>query len=378
MTTSSTRLAIVGAGLAGLYAAHLLEQRGITDHVLIEARPTPGGRIQSFTPRSPHPIEATSTTDRFDLGPTWFWPTLQPELDELIGELGLERFEHFETGDMVLERSLNEPPLRTFGYGNAPPSMRLVGGMGSLVEALQRQLKAERVALGQTVHAMRLEGDQVAVVSRDAGGEVSTIRADHVLMAMPPRLAHANIDFSPPLPQPIAHAWQRTATWMAPHAKYVAVFDTPFWREAGLSGEARSACGPLGEIHDASMPGGSAALFGFFAVPATVRRGVAEEVLIGHCRAQLARLFGPQAASPKADGIKDWAQDKLTATSADQRLAGGHAPPPPASIAQGAWRGRLCGVGSEWSPQFPGYVAGAIEAARLGVDALLAERITHG
>jgi monoamine oxidase len=32
------------------------------------------------------------------------------------------------------------------------------------------------------------------------------------------------------------------------------------------------------------------------------------------------------------------------------------------------------GVGSEWSPQFPGYVAGAIEAARLGVQAILAEQ----
>ena len=30
------------------------------------------------------------------------------------------------------------------------------------------------------------------------------------------------------------------------------------------------------------------------------------------------------------------------------------------------------GFGSEWSPQFPGYVAGAIEAARMGVQAVVA------
>src|SRR3546814_5242306 len=65
--------------------------------------------------------------------------------------------------------------------------------------------------------------------------------------------------------------WRETATCMAPHAKYVAIYDAPFWREQGLSGEVRSARGPMGEIHDASMPGGSAALFGFLGVPARTR-----------------------------------------------------------------------------------------------------------
>ena len=374
MTISSTRIAIVGGGLAGLYAAYLLEQRGIVDYVLFEARPTLGGRIQSPSLHDERPAQATLTTDRFDVGPTWFWPAFQPELDQLVAALGLERFMQYETGDMMLERSPNEQPMRTFGYSNSPPSVRLVGGMAALVEALHRGLSAGRAVVGQTVHAMSVEAGHVDVVSRDARGTVSTVRAEQVLMAVPPRLAHENVSFSPPLPAPIARKWLHTATWMAPHAKYVAVYDTPFWREAGLSGEARSARGPLGEIHDASMPGGSAGLFGFFAVPAAVRRGVSEEVLMGHCRAQFVRLFGPQAASPKAEFIKDWALDGLTATATDQEAPEGHASPPPATIPEGDWRGRLVGVASEWSPQFPGYVAGAVEAARLGVQALLADR----
>ncbi|MGP8432441.1 flavin monoamine oxidase family protein [Paraburkholderia fungorum] len=374
MRVSSTRIVIVGGGLAGLYAAYLLEQRGITDYVLFEARPALGGRIQSLTPQGRGPAQARLTTDRFDVGPTWFWPAFQPELDQLVGALGLERFMQYETGDMMLERSPNEQPMRTFGYSNSSASVRLVGGMAALVEALHRGLNAERTVVGQTVHAVSVEDGYVDVVSHDATGAVSTVRSEQVLIAVPPRLAHEKISFSPPLPAPLARKWQHTATWMAPHAKYVAVYDTPFWREAGLSGEARSACGPLGEIHDASMPGGSAALFGFFAVPAAVRRGVSEEALIGHCRAQFARLFGPQAANPKAEFIKDWAFDDLTATATDQEAAGGHASPPPATVPEGDWRGRLVGVGSEWSPQFPGYVAGAIEAARLGVQAFLAHR----
>jgi len=40
-------IAIVGAGVSGLYAAWRLQQRGMTDWMLIEARDTLGGRILS-------------------------------------------------------------------------------------------------------------------------------------------------------------------------------------------------------------------------------------------------------------------------------------------------------------------------------------------
>ena len=43
----TARIAIVGAGLSGLYAACLLESQGITDYVLLEARDCAGGRIAS-------------------------------------------------------------------------------------------------------------------------------------------------------------------------------------------------------------------------------------------------------------------------------------------------------------------------------------------
>ncbi len=38
---------------------------------------------------------------------------------------------------------------------------------------------------------------------------------------------------------------------MAGHAKVVALYERPFWREQGLSGDAISHCGTLAEIHDA-------------------------------------------------------------------------------------------------------------------------------
>ena len=367
MVSRNARIAIVGAGLSGLYAAWLLERRGIPDYVLLEARDVLGGRIASFTPSGQ---AAADTIDRFDLGPTWFWPGYQRELNQLVNTLGLEQFEQFETGDMMVEHSHDAPPTRTRGYVSSPASVRLIGGMGALTGALGRALDPARILTGQTVMRMRSAEPHVELDSEDAAGRVTTWRVEHVLLALPPRLAEDHIEFTPPLPQALARQWRGTATWMAPHAKYVAIYDTPFWREQGLSGEARSARGPLGEIHDASMPGGSAALFGFLGVPARDRKDVPDGVLRMHCRAQFARLFGPQAATPRAEVIKDWAQDPCTATAADVDAAADHGEPPAATAESGPWHGRITGIASEWSLQFPGYVAGAIEAAGVGVQAL--------
>ncbi len=364
-------VAIVGAGLGGLYSAFLLEQAGIQDYVLLEARGTHGGRIVSAASPADASGASSGAIARFDLGPTWYWPAYQPQLDRLVQTLGLECFEQFESGDMVVERSPDEPPVRTRGYASSPPSMRLVGGMAALVDALRSRLKAQCFMPGEAVRRLRRTERGVALDSEAANGRVTTWHAGQVLLAMPPRLVADTLEVTPPLPEDLARQWRSTATWMAPHAKYVAVYDRPFWREQGLSGEARSTRGPLGEIHDASMPGGSAALFGFFGVPARVREGVGDEVLKMHCRAQFARLFGPEAATPRAEFIKDWSQDRWTATAADLDAAGHHGTAPAAAAASGPWAGVLAGVASEWSPQFPGYVAGAVEAAALAVRSML-------
>ncbi|GCL66110.1 flavin monoamine oxidase family protein [Pseudaquabacterium pictum] len=373
MTTSHARIAIVGGGLAGLVAAWRLVQQGVSDIVLFEARTTMGGRILSVDAAGSGVDMAALAVDRFDLGPSWFWPAAQPQLDRLIIELGLQRFGQFEDGDLLVERSTQLPPLRTQAHASEPTSMRLAGGTGALVAALQARLDPAIVRTGQTVRRLRRQANRVELTIDDGAGKTTVWQVDHVMLALPPRLAVTSLQFEPLLPAELMRRWRATPTWMAPHAKYVAVYDTPFWREQGLSGGARSSAGPMGEIHDVSMPGGHAALFGFLGVPARIRRQITDELLRAYCRAQLVRLFGMRAHTPVGEALKDWARDPLTATADDQDAAGHHAAAPSHSADEGAWRGWLVGIGSEWSQQFPGYLAGAVDAAERGLREALSD-----
>jgi monoamine oxidase len=365
---TAPRIAIIGGGLSGLYAAVRLRQQGFPDAVLFEARDRLGGRIDSMIPSKP------AGPDGFDLGPTWFWPDDQPELDHLIRALGLNAFEQFSEGDMVFERSVRERPQRFPGYASHPPSMRLIGGMTALIRALRERINPSQILLGQAVTGLRIVDARVRIdCAGPAGAKEHPIHPsfDRVLLASPPRLAATTIRFEPALPPALIQQWSATPTWMAPHAKYLALYDTPFWRDRGLSGAARSACGPLVEIHDASMPGGSAALFGFVGVPWRYRATLSPDALRAQCRAQLVRLFGAQAGCPTHEALKDWALDDFTASAADREEGGGQHPQAPVSSPmEGPWVDRLAGAGSEWSPRFAGYLAGAIDAAGRAVAGL--------
>lgn len=242
---TSVPVAIIGGGLSGLYAAYLLEQKGI-DYILLEARDTLGGRIlaSNFSKVSAleQPIsqylgsDNAQDVDSFDLGPSWFWPDYQPQLGDLVNELQLETFAQFEEGDMMVERAPNEPAVRMQGYKSSPPSMRLVGGMAALINALYRRLDVPKIVTGQIGRRLHRTGEHIEITSEDTSGQFTTWRAQHVLLALPPRLVEDSITFEPSLPSDMITQWRNTATWMAPHAKYFAVYDTAFWRELGLSG----------------------------------------------------------------------------------------------------------------------------------------------
>lgn len=179
--------------------------------------------------------------------------------------------------------------------------------------------------------------------------------------------------FMPSLDPASAAQWHATGTWMAPHPKFFAFYDRPFWREAGLSGTAQSFASPLAEIHDATTASGQAALFGFVGVGADYRATGGEQALPEACTAQLVRLFGSEAGQPCSTLLKDWAVDALTATEADSS-DGVHPTAAGEAWVTGRWRERLLLAGSEASAIEPGYIAGAVEAVRTAAQELTGRR----
>ncbi len=347
-------VAIIGGGLAGLQAARLLHEAGVGFRIF-EARDRLGGRILS-TDAGGRPAE-----DGFDLGPSWFWPSMHPAMAAAVAQLGLAAFPQHDEGDSLVERLPARPPQRFVGVRQEPRSMRLAGGAGALVRALAGGLPEGSVQLASWITRIAVDGDHVRLTFRQADGGDHSILAEQVIAALPPRLLEASIAFEPAIDPAIRLRWRDTPTWMAPHAKFVAIYDRPFWRTAGLSGMAQSAVGPMGEIHDATTASGAAALFGFIGIDADRRQTAGIALLTRACLDQLVRLFGDEARRPAATLLMDWTAEVFTAT-ADDRRGGGHPVPQRGPWVSGAWRDRLSLAGSETSASDPGYLAGAIDA----------------
>lgn len=353
------RVVVIGAGLAGLSAARRLHAAAIPC-LVVDARDRIGGRILTVDHTgAPH-------EDGFDLGPSWFWPQMQPAMADLVAELGVAAFPQASDGDVLFERMSREGPQRFQGYPQEPRSFRVVGGSATLVRTLAAGLPKGTVQLDTQVAALTLVADGVTLAVRRGASE-ETLHADVVIAALPPRLLAHAVTFTPALDEAIDRRWRATPTWMAPHAKFFALYERAFWRAAGLSGTAQSMVGPMPEMHDATTASGQPALFGFVGVSADQRAAMGEEALMEACLAQLVRLFGPDAAAPRATLLKDWAADPFTATVAD-RVPGGHPVPSPAPWITGPWAERLVLGGSEASHTEPGYLAGAVTAARAAAE----------
>ncbi len=351
-TKMTTDIVIVGGGLAGLALARHLHAAG-REFVLLEARNRLGGRISSVQ----------IGVHAFDLGPAWFWPG-QPRMESLVADLGLQRFDQFSAGAAIYEDE-NGRVQSGRGFASMQGSFRLAGGFSRLIEAMAADLPKSSLRLSKRVNQIHDQGANVLVTTDDG----NSVCAKQVVLCLPPRLAADLIRFEPELAKGTVTAMQGIPTWMAGHAKALAIYSSPFWREAGLSGDAFSRIGPMIEIHNASpQKGPPFALFGFLGTPPDRRTN--QTLLQQAISDQFGRIFGPKAARPDQILVKDWAREFLTATGRD------HAPLTyhpryglPAAMAD-LWDDKLLFGGTEVAPQFGGFLEGALEAAENALDEL--------
>jgi monoamine oxidase len=179
---------------------------------------------------------------------------------------------------------------------------RIVGGSALLATRISEAL-GRRITLEAPVTAVEWSADGVTVSARGL-----TVRARRAVIAAPPGNV-ARIDFTPALPGRHGQLPRRMpGGWLI---KVAAVYDEPFWRAEGLSGEAVSVTGPVTVAFDNSPPAGTpGVLTGFVggadapdyaALPGGERRSAA--------LAGFARLFGPRAKAAEQFHERDWAAE---------------------------------------------------------------------
>jgi len=333
---------IVGGGLSGLALADHLHRAGV-DYLVLEARVRFGGRVHVGR------VEDAA----FDLGPSWFWPG-QPRMAAMVERFGLKVFDQYAEGTLSFEDEQGAVH-RGMGYASMEGSYRIQGGITALIDSLAAGLDSQNIITNAVVTTV-CDGVEVVLKSGDI------LKGKRMVLALPPRVA-AGLRYEPALSGAALGAMQAIPTWMGGQAKFVAVYDRPFWREDGLSGDAMSRHGPLGEIHDATdAKTGLGALFGFVGVPALGRVGQ-NEAIKSAAIAQLGRIFGSQALAPKQVFYHDWAQAVETASDLDAQPMNGHPFYGLPTALSNLWENRLRMGSTEMAPQFGGYLEGALEVA---------------
>ena len=356
MQTEKVDTIIIGGGLSGIYTAFLLAEKK-ESMVLLEARSRIGGRI----------LSPEHQGFFADLGPSWYWPGVNPKINALIQSLGLKGYPQFEIG--LGRFQAKDGNVETIaGYPMDPPGWRLSGGMSSLVKGLCGRIPRDVIRLNHPVcEIQRLDRGVRVIVGRHDQAPWCMLEASRIILALPPRLAAGSILFTPDLSYDLTQAMLKVSTWMAGQAKFFALYDKADWRNLGLSGQGFSLCGPLGEIHDgsgeANRPYG---LTGFVGIPA-LRRKKNRETMIRAILTQLTRLYGQGAGQPVDVFYKDWAKEEFTATEYDQRSVHNHPEYQAPSGKTNFWGGTVHFAGTETADHLGGYLEGALSSAQRAV-----------
>lgn len=261
-----------------------------------------------------------------------------------------------ETTPGTLERLVNT--------ADGAQDSHFAGGSGLIPERMARQLGARRVVLESPVRRIVRSGRQVHIVS-----DRVRVTAKRAIVAVPPTVA-ARIEYRPAMPPWRDQFTQRMSQGAL--IKVAAVYDRPFWREQGLSGQVVSDVGPGRTTFDVSPADGSIGIMLAFVgaddARAWLRRPQKE--LFDAVVRNLGIYFGAQALEPKGSAVMNWTLDPWVRGGPT-----GSTPPGlltnygPALIEP---VGRLHWAGTETATYWRGYMDGAVRSGERAAKEVLA------
>lgn len=345
------QIIIIGAGLSGLATAYELKKMGVPALVL-EARERYGGRIWT--------VKGEGRGAPLEMGATWFGDKHQ-HLIGLLLELGVGYFDQHSRGIALLE-SMSFAPAQRFELPESEePYHRIQGGSSTLIKALVARIGEDNIHLATPVEEIREQAGGLLIVAR-SGKEYHCRLA---VSTLPLGLLAKTIRFTPHLPAEILGVMAQTHTWMSESVKFAVEYDKPFWREHGFAGTAYSQAGPATEIYDhTNFEETAFALKGFLSAGAAQlsEDGRREMVL-----RQLVKLFGLEAANYLSYIDWPWAHEPFTHHKYNGYILPHQNSGHPA-FARPLMNGRLFLSGTETSPEFGGYMDGAVLSGLLAAD----------
>ena len=239
---------------------------------------------------------------------------------------------------------------------------RMVGGAQVLARRIADRL-GDSVILNAPVRRIT-QGDGAVTVHADG----ATVVAHRVIIAMTPALT-ARIDYDPPLPGLRDQLTQRYP--MGNVIKCQAVYDRPFWRDEGLTGQAVGDADPVRITFDNSPPDGSPGiLLGFIegeaarewsTKPAGERRAAVIE--------SFATYFGPKARDVREYVERDWSDETWSRGCyvgvAPPGVLTGYGPQLRAPVDRIHW------AGTETATIWNGYLEGAVRSGERAAGEVL-------
>jgi monoamine oxidase len=253
--------------------------------------------------------------------------------------------------------------LRLINTAGGAQEQRFVGGSQLIAERVADRL-GKRVVLRAPVRTIAQADGGVNVLA-----DTVSVHARQVIVAVPPALA-ARIAFAPKLPKGKAALLKGFEGGTM--AKVEAVYPSPFWRAAELSGQGVADVGAANTIFDNSPPDGSLGILLGFVGGSSYQRWAS--LPTDQRRAQVLASFvgfvGDQAGAPTEYLERNWAKEQWS-----RGCPVAHTPPG-LLTKYGSWLrrpvGRVHFAGSETSDYWIGYMDGAVRAGQRAAREVIA------